>query len=153
VPLFDEDGKFIGYRGVDKDITERKKMEQDLRIKDSAISSSINAIALVELDGKITYINPSFLNMWGYNSEEELLGKTAVRLWHRKGRYMDVVDAAFNKGGWVGELIAERGDGSLFDAQLSANIVKDENDNPICMMISFVDITKLKRLEEALTET
>ena len=44
-------------------------------------------------------------------------------------------------------------DGSLFDAQLSANIVKDENDNPICMMISFVDITKLKRLEEALTET
>jgi len=147
--LKDHDGKTIGSIGVIEDITDRKKMERDMRIKDSAISSSINAIALVDLDGEITYVNPSFLEMWRYNFAEEILGKTAVKLWHRKGQYMDVVDAAFNKGGWVGELIAERMDGSLFDAQLSANIVKDENNKPICMMISFVDNTKLKKLEEA----
>jgi PAS domain S-box-containing protein len=30
-PLFDEDGRFAGYRGVGKDITERKRAEEDLR--------------------------------------------------------------------------------------------------------------------------
>ncbi len=153
VPMLNENGELIGYRGVDKDITERKKMEHALRIKESAVSSSINAIAFIDLEGKVTYVNPSFLEMWRYDSEKEVLGKTAVTLWQKKGQYMEIMDASFEKGGWVGELVAERSDGSLFDAQLSANIVKDEEDNPICMMVSFVDITKTKRLEEALRTT
>ncbi|MCD4779911.1 MAG: PAS domain S-box protein [Candidatus Omnitrophica bacterium] len=31
VPIFSEEGSFLGYRGVDRDITERKKVEEDLK--------------------------------------------------------------------------------------------------------------------------
>jgi len=152
VPLFDEADKFIGYRGVDKDITERKKMEQDLRIKDNAVMSSINAIAFVNLEGEVIYVNPSLLNMWEYDSENRILGKPAVDLWQMKGQYMEIMDALKNEGGWVGELTAKRGDGSLFIVQMSASMVKDEENNPICMMASFMDVTDRKRVERNLTK-
>jgi len=131
-----------------QEINERKKVEWSLKIKDSAIESSINAIVFVDPTGAVTYVNPSFLNMWGYDSEKEILGKSAVKFWHKKELYMEVMEATFNKGGWVGELVAEKSDGALFDTQLSANAVKDEEKNPICMMASFIDITARKKIEE-----
>ncbi len=145
-------GRVIGSVGVVRDITERKKMEQDLRIKDNAIMSSINAIAFVNLEGEVIYVNPSFLNMWEYDSENRILGKPAVDLWKMKGQYIEIMDALKNEGGWVGELTAKRGDGSLFIVQISASMVKDEENNPICMMASFMDVTDRKRMERNLTK-
>ena len=131
-------------------ITEYKTTEEELKIKDSAIASSINAIAIANLDGNLTYVNRSFLNMWGYHDEREILGQTAVKFWQMKGQYVEIMDTLTDKGGWVGELVAERQDGSTFDVQLSSTMVKDNNGKSICMMASFVDITDRKRAEEKL---
>ena len=150
VPIFDETDKFIGYRGVDKNITDRKKMEQDMRIKDNAIMSSINAIAFVNLKGEVIYANPSLLNMWEYDSENRILGKPALDLWQMKGQYVEIMDLLKNEGGWIGELTAKREDGSLFIVQMSASMVKDQENKPICMMASFMDITDRKRMERNL---
>ncbi|HPR03517.1 MAG TPA: hypothetical protein PLP82_06400, partial [Deltaproteobacteria bacterium] len=38
---------------------------EDLQIKDYAIASSINGIAIGGLDGVVTYINNAALRMWG----------------------------------------------------------------------------------------
>ena len=54
------------------------------------------------------------------------------------------------KQGWVGEMIAKKKDGSVFNAQLSVNIVFDAARNPLCMMGSFVDITERKQMENTL---
>jgi len=67
-----------------------------------------------------------------------------------KGKYVEIMDTLTDKGGWVGELVAERQDGSAFDVQLSSTMVKDSGGKPICMMASFVDITDRKRAEEKL---
>jgi len=136
-----------------QEINEHEKAERSLKIKDSAIASSINAIVFVDPTGAVTYVNPSFLNMWGYDSEEEILGKPAAKFWHRKEMYIEIVEATFNKGGWEGELVAEKKDGALFDAQLSANVVNDEEEDPICMMASFIDITARKKAEEKLIKS
>jgi signal transduction histidine kinase len=50
----------------------------------------------------------------------------------------------------MGELVAERKDGSPFYAQLSASIVLNGYGSPICMMASFIDVTKRKQAEETL---
>jgi len=54
------------------------------------------------------------------------------------------------KGYYVGELTAKKQDGKTFDAQLSASAVFDDNGKPICLMVSVLDITDRKKLEEAL---
>jgi len=63
------------------DITERKKVEEELRVKDWAIESSLNAIAISDLAGNLTYVNPAFLKLWGCSSQAEVLGKSAVEFW------------------------------------------------------------------------
>jgi len=124
------------------DITDRKQSEDSLKIMDSAVKSSINAMAFSDLDRKLTYVNKAFLEMWGYGGTDELMGKSALDLWADTEKSARVQEVLLSDGGWVGEATAKRRDGSLFNAQSSASIVKDENGNPICMMASFLDVTE-----------
>ena len=138
---------------IEKSRAKLKRMMKGLKIKDSAIASSINAIAIADLDGKLTYVNPLFLRLWGYEDEKKVLGKPAVEFWQTAEKALEVMEALREKGGWIGELVAKRKDGSLFDVQLSSSLVTDEAGQPLCMMASFVDITERKRAEEALRES
>jgi PAS domain S-box-containing protein len=134
--------------GFFRDVTERKKAEEEIRIKDKTIHSSINATALGDLEGNLMYVNPAFLKMWGYNENQEVLGKPTVDFWQEQDKAKDIIVTLQSKGGWRGELIAKRKDGSYFDVQLSANMVFDESGNPICMSGSFIDITERKKAEQ-----
>lgn len=152
-PLRDEQKEIIADLIVISDITERKHMDEAMRIKDSAITSSINAITLTDLEGNITYVNKSFLRMWGYSKDKDVLGKPMVQFWKMKGKYIEVMDELVGTGEWVGELTGMRKDHSPFQVQLSANMIKDKSTKPICMMGCFVDITKYKKAVKALSES
>lgn len=150
VPIFDCAGTFCGFRGVDRDITARKQAEEALRIKDSAVESSINAIAFADLEGQLTYVNQAFLKLWGYDHEVEVLGRLATAFWSIEAQAGGVVTALHNEGGWLGEMVARKKDGTLFDVQLAASMVTDTAGNPIGMMGAFIDITARKRAEASL---
>lgn len=61
-----------------KDITDRKKAEELLLLKNAAIDSSINGICITDLDGILTYVNPAFLSIWGGSDTNEILGKSIL---------------------------------------------------------------------------
>ncbi len=136
-----------------RNITERKQAEEALRVRDSAIASSINSIAFADLEGNLIYVNPSFLELWGYDDDKEILGKSTLLFWLLEDKATEVIETLRDKGSWIGELVARRKDQSLFDVQLSANMVMDKDDKPICMMASFMDITDRKRAVEDLRES
>src|SRR6202008_347130 len=68
LPVFDELGRFIGYRGVGRHITERKRAEAELfetKERFRVLSeSSLTGIYLIE-GGRFGYVNPAFANMFG----------------------------------------------------------------------------------------
>ena len=129
---------------------ERKRAEEALRIKENAIASAINGMAIAEFGGSLTFVNRSFLRLWGYEDESQVLGKPAVGFWQSEEQAARIVDALSKSDSWVGELAAKRKDGSSFDVQIAANVVRDQAGKPICMMGSFLDITERQRAEEAL---
>jgi PAS domain S-box-containing protein len=131
-----------------RDITERKLAEEALVIKDYAIGSSINAIAIANLAANLTYVNPSFLKLWGYDTEEDVLGRPAVSFWSEPEKAGEIVEVLQHRKSWQGELGAIRKDGSIFVAQLSASLVLDTSGQPVNMMASFVDITHEKQAIE-----
>lgn len=132
------------------DITERKKAEEKLIIKEAAIASSINAIAMSDLHGRLNYVNEAFLKMWGFDHPAEVLEKPITAFWEDREQEKEVTKALFGKGNWIGEMTAVRRDNSRFEAQVSAHLVKGTDGQPVCMMASFLDITEGKRAEAEL---
>ncbi len=140
-------------QGIFHDITERKRAEEALHISISAIESSINAIAIADLEGNLSYINRAFLKLWGYQDAQEVLGRSAVEFWEDKNKSQTIVDSLAKTGSWVGELTARRKNGEKFEAQLLASLVTDAAGKPIRLMASFIDITERKQTERALLDS
>jgi PAS domain S-box-containing protein len=129
------------------------QIEQELLVKDNAIASSINAIAIADMDTSLTYVNNSFLKLWGYDNAGEVLGKPAVSFWKTKDETQAVVRTLHDTGEWIGELIATKKDGSFFDVELITSMVKDKTGKPICIVASFVNIMERKQMQDALRES
>jgi len=136
-----------------RDITERKHAEESLRQKDYIIESASSAIATADLDGKMTYANPIFLEWWGFDHPDEFLGNPFTEYWIIEGRYNEIMTVLQDEGKWTNEIQARRKDGSLFDVQVSAALVCDREGTPISLMSSSVDITERKRVEKELHTT
>jgi PAS domain S-box-containing protein len=132
------------------DISDRKRIEEELKIKDFAISSSINGIAIGDLEGNITYVNEAFLKLWGGKDESEVLGKSALTFAQSQEEAIRILEIVLTKGTWFGEIIAIKKNGTPIAVQLSANMVKDDYGQPICLLCSFVDITERKITEQKL---
>ncbi len=132
--------------------TDRENAEVALRIRDAAIDASINAVAFSDPNGLLTYVNPSFLKMWGYGDDSEVLGRSAVSFWHITEDIRHAKDALRHDGCWSGELVAVRKDGSLFDVMLSAAVIAGDDGTPLCLMASFVEITERRKAEAALAD-
>ena len=78
VPIFDANGNLLGYRGIDRDITERKQAEEALKQSESRLSGIIeflpDATLAVDLEGKIISWNKAIEEMTGV-SADTMLGK------------------------------------------------------------------------------
>jgi PAS domain S-box-containing protein len=132
------------------DVTDSKDMSGSLMVNASPVESYINGIAFSDLEGNLTYVNDSFLKLWGYGDEKEVFGKAIASFWKTEEKFNEIVNVLRTKGNWRGKLVAKRKDGSLKDVQLSASMVAGENGRSFCMMGSFMDVTERKRLEEKL---
>jgi hypothetical protein len=147
---YSDDGTPERSVGTVQDITERVLRERALAVKDAAIESSINAIAMAGLDGRITYVNPAFLRLWGHSDAGQVLGRSVLELWARPDQARRVIDALASEGHWFGELSALRADDEPRLLQVSAHRVADENGAPWYMMASFVDVSQRAAAERAL---
>lgn len=130
------------------DITSRKKVEDELRLKDSAIATSINAKTFLDLDGRVSYVNRAFVDLWGYQQQEEVLGRHATEFWQNPSEVEDIIEQLRKVGSYQGELTGLRKDGTFFNAQISANLIRDRYGRPTHMMGSIVDITAQKQAAE-----
>ena len=77
-PVYDKEGQPIGRRGSNRDITDRKRAEEELnasRMSFTAIvENSSDGIVVVDEEGRILYANPSTSSLFGVESES-LVGR------------------------------------------------------------------------------
>jgi len=150
--LKDDKEEAIGSIAICRDMTEYKQTQEILNIKNAALESSINGIVISNIEGNLTYVNNSFLKMWDYEDQSEILGRNAAEFWKVNDKGQEIVNALQSGEGWIGELTATRKDGSSFDIQVCQASIRNENGTIISLMASFVDITESKRREEELSK-
>ncbi len=145
-------GKMQGIIESFQDISERRRAEEQLRLFSHSVDSSVDAIAITNLDLKITYLNKAFAKMCGY-SREESIGKQ-IAFFHPEDQIQKLEAAvkATMESGWTGELVGKRKDGEIFPIAVSSSRVTDDKGNTIALMASLRDITGRKKLEGQLRQ-
>jgi len=146
----DDTGRALRMIGTHTDISEQKAIEEALRIKDRAIETSIDAIAIADLGGTLNYVNPSFLRLWGITDSAHAIGRSVLEFWQMPDKANEVLQQVLSGKGWIGELRAKRTNGDLFDVEVAASAVTDSDGRPISLLAAFVDITDRKRAETAI---
>lgn len=138
------------FAGFVRDLSERNRTEADLQLQKQALETGATALTIADANGNISYVNQAFLKMWGYEHKEDIVGRPITDLSSSEEDYGEVLKGLREQREWIGERIAKKADGTLFEIQLSASLVADENGKPVASMASFVDISELKSVERAL---
>jgi PAS domain S-box-containing protein len=148
------EGEIVFVLEVSRDVTDKFVSENELRLLAHAVSCTKDSFILTDLDNKLLYINPAACEMYGY-TEEEMLGKDIeiIRSPHNLKLITDEIIPQTIKGGWTGELINRRKDGTDFPVDLWTSPVPGDSGVPVALVSIARDITKRKEIQEQFRET
>ena len=137
-----------GILTVSNDITEKKHSQERMLTLSRALESIGECVSITDYQNKLIFVNKAFCRTYGY-SEDEIIGKdiSIIRDPQAKKSSPDEILSQTILGGWTGELINIRKDGSEFPIELSTSHIKDENGNPVALIGIAVDITERKKVE------
>lgn len=148
----DKDKHIVSLVYVQKDITEHKKVDNQLRLLLAAVEEAPDGMQIVGLDGVITYSNKAVEKIYGFPLES-YIGKKVNDLNVYPGVADRVIIPAIKKRGrWSGEVEVKHKDGHTFPILLTASMVKNKKGRPIAMVGIIKDITERKRAEIDLNE-
>lgn len=157
-PFFDDHGNMTGLGGISRDITERKRVEEQLRESETTFRSIFRAaptgIGMV-CNRVIKQANDRLCEILGY-SQEELLGKSA-RIVYPTDEDFEYVGSEkyaqiYERGTGIVETRWQRKDGKVIDILLSSALI-DPNDLSMGVTFTALDITGHKKTDEALQES
>jgi PAS domain S-box-containing protein len=144
----DANGEVLYYEGTNQDITERKEAQAQIAMLAHAVESTTEPICITDLENRFIFVNRAFQETYGY-TEEEVLGKTPDILFSpRNPTYLlaEILEQT-QRGGWRGELLDVRKDGTEFPIFLSTSHIKDSSGRVVGLMGVAQDITERKRIE------
>ncbi|MGD9930964.1 MAG: PAS domain S-box protein [Mangrovibacterium sp.] len=148
----DQQGNPVKMGGIASDITERKRMEEELKTKNFALDASPVAVGLADFDGKLFYANKAYVKLWGgYQSDHEVIGRHVSEFATSREQVKEVLQVISEGKVYTGEGETIREDGTKFHSIISATVVRHEG-KPLCLMALFTDITHQKQLESKLQE-
>ena len=136
-------------------LTERTQAEDAARRHSLVFSTIGDGVLVMDLDGRITDINPAAEKLFGY-AKSDLLGRPVVTLHHPdyEGKREETIQASLRRDGrWSGELRFRRKDGTDGVADVVVVAQCDESGTPNAWIGVNRDITERRRAEERLAES
>lgn len=146
--LPDAQGGLLGYLGIASDITERGRLEQELRIAAIAFESQA-AIMVTDAEQRILRINPAFTKLTGYSAEEAIGQKPTLLSSGRQDTlfYREMWRSLLVSGHWQGEIWNRRKCGEIYPEWLTISAVNNDRGCLTHYVSTFSDISNLKMAE------
>ncbi|HHT9130342.1 MAG TPA: PAS domain S-box protein [Candidatus Brocadiaceae bacterium] len=145
----DEKGKSVRIEGIFRDITERKKLEEELQEAERHHRELLNSLkeGIYQCepaeDGVFTWINQAGAEILGYSSSEEVIGTRVKDVYVNPDDRKELVDKLGKEGVWRDfTSYCKRKNGERFISERTCNLVRDESGQPIRIEGVFRDITE-----------
>ncbi len=153
--IFSATGALEVLEGFIIDVTERIRVEEELRVKQAAIEQSASAIMITTAQGRIEYVNPAFERASGYQFAE-LAGQNPSIL--KSGRheatfYQNLWETISSGCVWRGHFHNRRRDGTLYWELTTISPVTNAGGEIVRFIAVKDDVTERKLAEEKLNET
>ncbi len=138
-----------GLLVVSRDVTEQQEAEKRQRLLAYALSCTKDCFCLTDLENNFLFVNPAFCETYGY-TEAELVGKniTMIRSSDTPEEIVNQIVPKTLEGGWYGEILNRRKDGTRIRVELWTSVVRDEEGTPVALVGVARDITARKYAEE-----
>lgn len=159
-PIFDEKGDVVNYLAVKEDITEQKRIQEELVQSEQrfrqVVSQSLTVIWEVDKDGLFTFVSPVATQVWGHQPEELVNQKHFYDLHPEEGRVafkkaaFEVITEKKTFKNFVNPIVTKLGD--LIWVSTNGEPILDEQGNLIGYRGADNDITERKRTEEILRQ-
>ncbi|OIO71064.1 MAG: hypothetical protein COW19_00360 [Zetaproteobacteria bacterium CG12_big_fil_rev_8_21_14_0_65_55_1124] len=160
-PVTDTDGKFCGYRGIDRDITERKQIETELRKSEYAyrtlsqnLPCMVYRVHLLK-SGRMQFYNDMPVQITGYGADELTTGEVCsieplILDEDRSGVMAEVRSAIAGKRAFVVEYRLRHKDGGIRWLAEHGMPVYETDGTPLYIDGVIFDITEQKQAETKL---
>ena len=131
-----------------RDITERKRAEEQLIEQAALLDQSHEAIVVRDLDNRIRYWGRGAERLYGWTAEEAI-GRPVQELTYRENlsQLEEATRIVIKKGAWDGEIRQFTKDGREVIVEGHWTLVRDAEGNPKTILAINTDVTEKKKLE------
>lgn len=132
------------------DITQRRRVEDQLKLAFEAIRCSGEGILVTDVEQRILSVNPAFEAVTGF-SADEILGKTPAHFAsnrHDDHFFATMFEMLEGSGHWQGKVWNKRKNGQVYPEWLGVSAVQEEEGRPRHYVFIFSDMTERQAAQE-----
>jgi diguanylate cyclase (GGDEF)-like protein/PAS domain S-box-containing protein len=154
-PVRSAQGEITHFVAIQCDISEQKSIRERIHLLAQAMESTSEMIGVTDREGHFLFVNRAFEQAIGCTAKEVVgrhftLGLSAK---NPASLQSEIAREGMTPGGWKGECLVPRSDGTDFPAFLSITPIQDEEGHAVGMVGIAQDISERKAAEEKLRQS
>ncbi|HEU0040336.1 MAG TPA: PAS domain S-box protein, partial [Verrucomicrobiae bacterium] len=154
-PIKDVHGKTVSVSTIARDITARKRAEQQVLLQATALETAANGIMITDRNGTILWTNPAFSTLTGY-APEEVMGRNPRLLKtgkHDPAFYKDLWGTILKGLTWRGSFTNRRKDGTLYQDEHTITPVRSADGTITHFIAIMQDVTERIQAQRVLRKS